>query len=214
MSYGKKLEFLHDRSAFSHDSLPMLDFCVHMVEELERLKSPVLEMPENRRKLPLTPRYLQELAGLCVGKTILIQMGRPREFKVVREDPRLEVYISKSDGGVLVQTEFFLLEEGTEGLIVQVGDTLYLCGEEYSADCGAFLRQCAKAEEQELFIAEKDFRAVLGGIGSADSAKLLRCAHAGGTPDGVYTGGSACPNLYRTGYKRYASVPFGDRVRR
>lgn len=161
VSYGKKLEFLHDRSAFSHDSLAMLDFCVHMVEELERLKSPVLEMPENRRKLPLTPRFLQELAGLCVGKTILIQMGRPREFKVVREDPRLEVYISKSDGGVLVQTEFFLLEEGTEGLIVQVGDTLYLCGEEYSADCGAFLRQCARAEEQELFIAEKDL-AVLG----------------------------------------------------
>ena len=38
VSYGKKLEFLHDRSAFSHDSLAMLDFCVHMVEELERLK--------------------------------------------------------------------------------------------------------------------------------------------------------------------------------
>ena len=161
VSYGKKLEFLHDRSAFSKESLPVLDYVLRVVGELERLQSPILELPENRRRLPLTPRFLEDLMTIMDGKVMLVQMGHPREFFVTSEDPRLEVEIRRLEGGVSIQTEFFRLAEGVGRLIVEQGNCLYRCSEEYSDDCGAFLRQCAQAPEQEMFIAEKDL-AVLG----------------------------------------------------
>lgn len=161
ISYGKKLEFLHDRSAFTRDSLPVLDYILQVVQELERLKSPVFENPENRRLLPLTPRFLEEMIALRQGGTLLVQMGHPREMSVVSEDPKLELTISRLESGILIQTEFFQVAQGTGRLIVQQGDAIYRCSEEYSADMGPFLYHCGMIPEREFFIAEKDL-AVLG----------------------------------------------------
>ena len=40
--YGKKLEILMDRSAFCETSLPIVDFMVRAVKELEQMESPLL----------------------------------------------------------------------------------------------------------------------------------------------------------------------------
>ena len=152
--YGKKLEVLLDRGVFSEESVPIVDFVARAVRELSRMESPLLQ--RDPRKLFLTPRLLDELLGLREKEEILVHTGHIRSMGVLSEDPRLDVWIQRQEGGVLLQSEFFELMEGADRLIIQSGDFVYRCGEEYSHQMGAFLNYSAKAPGQQFFVADSD----------------------------------------------------------
>ena len=150
--YGKKLEILMDRSAFCETSLPIVDFMVRAVKELEQMESPLLT--KDARKLSVTPRLLDDLLDL--GGEILIFTGHPSPMAIRTADPQLDVWIQKGEGGVLLQSGFFWLAYGRERLIVQWGNVIYRCSEEYSKEMRPFLAHSVEAPGQQFFVAEAD----------------------------------------------------------
>lgn len=152
--YGKKLEILLDRSVFCEESLPIVDFVVRAIKELQQMKSPLLET--DARKLFVTPQLLDDLLNLRERKEILVYMGHPKQMTVLSENPRMDVWIQKGEGGVFLQSSFFWLVCGAERLIVQWGNCIYRCGEEYSKEMRPFLTFSTQAPGQQLFVADAD----------------------------------------------------------
>ena len=158
--YGKKLEFMHHPSAFTTRGLLVVQMIMRILDELEEAGSPLLQNQEQKRFLPLSVRNLEELLSYFEGDEVLVQGSRlrARSVNVCKGNPPLVVEILKTDEGLMIQTEYFQLLKGLNRLIVQMGDKLYLCSEEFSEDCRYFLEECAASDESRLYLSHEDLQ--------------------------------------------------------
>lgn len=143
--YGKNLEFVHNQSAFTKESIPLISMLLGAKlanDDLFYLSA------EEKRYLKLTPVMVDQLMEICEGKEIKTSGEIRNEWeslKVVRENPRLKVYIDGVASGkrAVINFEQIRLLEGAVGMYLHSGEKLYVVSEEYAADLREVLRLMA-----------------------------------------------------------------------
>lgn len=141
--YGKQLEFSHQQSAFTKESLELIALLLESASRGPR--NPLVY--EDNRYLTLTPvmadAFLQRMEGSVIWLSGDLSGNlRQEKIKVVREDPTLQVTISGKDEGKKAVLDFqeVLWFKGAEHLYVFKGDQLYVCSEDYHKAVGGILR--------------------------------------------------------------------------
>ena len=171
--YGKQLEFSHQQSAFTRESLELIALLFDRVLAGNQLS--YVSGSGEKRVMTLSPSMMDALFTGLSGKKILLSgelAERVKSIRIVEEDPLLTVTVAASkegDKAVLVYTGITLFE-GAERFYLLKDDLLYICSREFVNDLGELLRLMKKKEkyryshffhdyeeEKPLEIAREDF---------------------------------------------------------
>lgn len=147
--YGKQLEFAHNQSAFTRESLDLISLLFNdVLQDYETGYDGV----GDRKSITLTPKMTDALFRGFAGKKIKLcgALGEKTEkLEVVEENPKLKLFIDGIDGGnkaVLTFKEIMLIE-GVDTYYVVGNDKIYICSREYCNDMGSILKLMKKKKK-------------------------------------------------------------------
>lgn len=131
--YGKNLEFVHNQSAFTKESIPFISM---ILDSGVKSNDILYANAEERRFLQLTPAMVDTLMENYEGKEIKTSGDIKYEYEsmtIIRENPRLKVYIDgvAATKRAIINFEPIRLMEGVTKLYIVSEDKIYICSEEY-----------------------------------------------------------------------------------
>ncbi|BCN32508.1 SNF2 helicase associated domain-containing protein [Anaeromicropila herbilytica] len=157
VSYGKNLEFVHRQSAFSKESLPIVNFIIDATDGKEKEHYNSIYMwgstSQARKSLTLDALHLDRLMELYEDKEILVDLHQGNDktkVHIKRENPRLPVYIlgikNKQKESMLgeiesaqITMENILLLMGRKQCYIMYHGVIHICGLEYYHQYESFL---------------------------------------------------------------------------
>ena len=144
-SYGKELEFLHNRFSFDEESQKLLDFMIrHEHDVLYFLNHSELSKCPQARNLCMTSDALDEFYELYIGQDVMHRMKEKMliNMRFTDENPAFTMEVKKTEDDqyeIGLNTLQYRLFEGRNHLYVLMNHILYRCDEEYSKNCGKLL---------------------------------------------------------------------------
>lgn len=177
--YGKKLAFVHTRSAFAADSLPLLDFIIECVTQEQMIREQINRYygeREIKRSLVLSTTNLFRLLRLQKDRQIFVLEARQQErlYQIVEKDTiSLPILLQPEDSGYqLTIPPLQFLQDGQQVCLVAEAQFVF-CSLEL-AQSVEMLQDLSKSREQkEYYIAEKDLQAFCTVL----LPKLKRCSN-------------------------------------
>lgn len=166
VTYGKKLSFIHERSAFTPQAREFISFLERAYKDREELRTETYyysgeRYRSNPQELNLTEREAAEFFLLMRGKRcrLLDSAEGSSELSVVEGNPPLVIEITARDDGcfmVLPRLEVF---SSDESLFVRMGEAVYCCSEDFARDMKEVCQYGNWRECAHLEIAVKDMNA-------------------------------------------------------
>ena len=171
--YGKQLEFIHEKNAFTQESLPLVNFvtaCIRTRRELQTSSwHSFLPAGKEARNLRLTEKETAAFLDLFTGTSILWE-ARSQEsagnLLVTEQEPLVKAFLEKDENGsgywLKVPPVQTICGEETMYLIKE--DTAYRCNEEFRREMETFFVNVQNTQEDTFYIAEQDMTAFCTGL--------------------------------------------------
>ncbi len=129
VTYGKDCSFFHHPSAFTADSLPLLDF---LRAEANALVQYGRMLPEGR-ELPLSAGALDRLLALLSDKPFSVRVGGDNRLVTLhRGDPAVSITVKDTKGGFVFSTTPAVPLCGNEYFYVLTRNTLHRCSKAFA----------------------------------------------------------------------------------
>lgn len=164
-TYGKKLSFIHERSAFTRRALFWIEY-LEMRVSIDRASSPFGDFSYYRtysssikRYLPLNDLELTELF-YKLGQTsiTLTESHRTKTISICQENPAIELTLeAESDGYQLILPPMDVYQ-GNKKLCVRVDNTIYCCTEDFLFSMGELLALSGDTYETVYDIGKDDMK--------------------------------------------------------
>lgn len=181
VSYGKKLEFRHQRTAFAPESLTLLDLIVENYKTEEsfrhRVNGSYYVLGSTRREFALTTANLFRLLRAMPDHQIAVtdEQGRVTVFNIREQDSiQLPIRLEADDAGGyhLELPPFLYLSDQEQHCVVAAGNFVF-CPSELDDSLSTVARMSAGNRAKDYFIAEADLRRFCATLLPA----LIRCSN-------------------------------------
>ena len=145
-SYGKELEFLHNRLSFDEESQKLLDFMLrHEHDVLYFQNRHALERCPQARNLCMTPDALDEFFQLYAGEDIMHRMKEKMliNMRFLDENPKLTMEVKKQEDDsyeIALSSLSYRIFEGRSHVYLLMDHILYRCDTAYSKACSRLLQ--------------------------------------------------------------------------
>lgn len=166
VSYGKKLGFIHDISAFTEQSQKMIKFVEYHVKEADYIGQLgrgyySYYAASAMRKLNLSCDAMTAFLKIMAGSKCQVSdsFSKVSEFRILEEDPMLRVKVEAKEDGFQLTLPKIETFAGTNGMAVRMGSLVYICSEDYRDHMQTFCTYAEKDTEVKLEIEEKDMNA-------------------------------------------------------
>ena len=155
VSYGKKLAFTHNQSAFTREAAEIVNLLLEMDNESEfsyRYQAWRYSSSQAKRSCTLSPRMLDRLMELYEGKKLRVDdqlLKEERDILIVRENPKLPLRITGTkDQGADIEMDPVFLTEGGRYFYILWNQRFYICTREYYERVKSFIKLMTEAREQ------------------------------------------------------------------
>lgn len=157
VSYGKKLAFTHSQSAFTRDSIGIVNLLLELDDENEysyRYHGYGYSNVQMRRSCTLSPAMLDILLELYEGKTLHVDdqfLHEEQDVPVVRENPRLPVRlhgIQPYQDGARLEMDPIFMAEGSKQWYILWNQCFYICTKTYYEQVKSFLKLMSQDRSQ------------------------------------------------------------------
>ena len=157
VSYGKKLAFTHSQSAFTRDSIGIINLLLELDDENEysyRYHGYGYSNVQMRRSCTLSPAMLDILLELYEGKTMHVDdqfLHEEQDVPIVRENPRLPVRIhgiQPYKNGARLEMDPIFMAEGSRQWYILWNHCFYICTKAYYEQVKSFLKLMSQERSQ------------------------------------------------------------------
>ena len=157
VSYGKKLAFTHSQSAFTRDSIGIINLLLELDDENEysyRYHGYGYSNVQMRRSCTLSPAMLDILLELYEGKTMHVDdqfLHEEQDVPIVRENPRLPVRIhgiQPYKNGARLEMDPIFMAEGSKQWYILWNHCFYICTKAYYEQVKSFLKLMSQERSQ------------------------------------------------------------------
>ncbi len=157
VSYGKKLAFTHSQSAFTRDSIGIVNLLLELDDENEysyRYHGYGYSNVQMRRSCTLSPAMLDLLLELYEGKTMHVDdqfLHEEQDVPIVRENPRLPVRIhgiQPYKNGARLEMDPIFMAEGSRQWYILWNHCFYICTKAYYEQVKSFLKLMSQERSQ------------------------------------------------------------------
>ncbi len=157
VSYGKKLAFTHSQSAFTRDSIGIVNLLLELDDENEysyRYHGYGYGNVQMRRSCTLSPAMLDLLLELYEGKTLHVDdqfLHEEQDVPIVRENPRLPVRIhgiQPYKNGARLEMDPIFMAEGSKQWYILWNHCFYICTKAYYEQVKSFLKLMSQERSQ------------------------------------------------------------------
>ncbi|MCI9123367.1 MAG: ATP-dependent helicase [Eubacterium sp.] len=157
VSYGKKLAFTHSQSAFTRDSIGIVNLLLELDDENEysyRYHGYGYSNVQMRRSCTLSPAMLDILLELYEGKTMHVDdqfLHEEQDVPIVRENPRLPVRIhgiQPYKNGARLEMDPIFMAEGSRQWYILWNHCFYICTKAYYEQVKSFLKLMSQERSQ------------------------------------------------------------------
>lgn len=157
VSYGKKLAFTHSQSAFTRDSIGIVNLLLELDDENEysyRYHGYGYGNVQMRRSCTLSPAMLDLLLELYEGKTMHVDdqfLHEEQDVPIVRENPRLPVRIhgiQPYKNGARLEMDPIFMAEGSRQWYILWNHCFYICTKAYYEQVKSFLKLMSQERSQ------------------------------------------------------------------
>ncbi len=155
VKYGKKLEFTHSQSAFTRESIGIVNLLLDMDSENEysyRYQSWGYGNSQMRRSRTLSPSMLDRLMELYEGRELCVDdqlLDQEGNIPVIRENPRLPIRISPKKLGANIEMDNIYMIEGSKYWHILWKRCFYVCTREYYERVKGFLKLMMQERQQQ-----------------------------------------------------------------
>ena len=152
-SYGKELEFLHNRLSFDEESQKLIDFMLHHEHDVLYFQNRhALARCPQARNMCMTPDALDEFYSLYAGEDVMHRMKEKMliNMRFTDENPQLHMEVKKLEDTsyeIALSTLNYRLFEGRNHLYVLMDHILYRCDEAYTKTCSRLLTTCLEKKK-------------------------------------------------------------------
>lgn len=159
-SYGKELEFLHNRLSFDEESQKLLDFMLrHEHDVLYFQNRHALERCPQARNLCMTPDALDEFFQLYAGEDIMHRMKEKMliNMRFLDENPKLTMEVKKQEDDsyeIALSSLSYRIFEGRSHVYLLMDHILYRCDTAYSKACSRLLQTYLEKKKPLLLSSE------------------------------------------------------------
>ncbi len=157
VSYGKKLAFTHSQSAFTRDSIGIVNLLLELDDENEysyRYHGYGYGNVQMRRSCTLSPAMLDILLELYERKTLHVDdqfLHEEQDVPIVRENPRLPVRIhgiQPYKNGARLEMDPIFMAEGSKQWYILWNHCFYICTKAYYEQVKSFLKLMSQERSQ------------------------------------------------------------------
>lgn len=157
VSYGKKLAFTHSQSAFTRDSIGIVNLLLELDDENEysyRYHGYGYGNVQMRRSCTLSPAMLDLLLELYERKTLHVDdqfLHEEQDVPIVRENPRLPVRIhgiQPYKNGARLEMDPIFMAEGSKQWYILWNHCFYICTKAYYEQVKSFLKLMSQERSQ------------------------------------------------------------------
>ncbi len=157
VSYGKKLAFTHSQSAFTRDSIGIINLLLELDDENEysyRYHGYGYSNVQMRRSCTLSPAMLDILLELYERKTLHVDdqfLHEEQDVPIVRENPRLPVRIhgiQPYKNGARLEMDPIFMAEGSRQWYILWNHCFYICTKAYYEQVKSFLKLMSQERSQ------------------------------------------------------------------
>lgn len=157
VSYGKKLAFTHSQSAFTRDSIGIINLLLELDDENEysyRYHGYGYSNVQMRRSCTLSPAMLDILLELYERKTLHVDdqfLHEEQDVPIVRENPRLPVRIhgiQPYKNGARLEMDPIFMAEGSKQWYILWNHCFYICTKAYYEQVKSFLKLMSQERSQ------------------------------------------------------------------
>ncbi len=186
VSYGKSLEFYHVREAFAEDSLPLLDFTMHLCDaylthfNFDQARYYNVRVLRAMRAMPLASADLHRLLTLMSGRSIQVKIeDLKKDLAVVQADPALSMSLtpSESDRSWLIRCDKVHVLPCREQLWLMTGERIYGTSPEYDRDMRIFLNRVPQLSDHPLRVSGGRQRSFTGSVLKKVAPHMLLDTH-------------------------------------
>lgn len=151
-AYGKKLAFIHSKSAFTArgwEYAKLIQCGVQMNAGLQN---------DTAKELTLNRVTMEQFLNLNLGRIIAYEGSgyRSRELQILDEDPPLKLKLTEEENQFWLQLPPLTLWKGNEDLFVRKGGAVYRCSKAYREAAERVLECAATDRETKLRIIKSD----------------------------------------------------------
>lgn len=162
-SYGMKLKFIHDYSAFTKDAQKIIEFLRNYMKTYKYNSGKGYMYMPAIRELELPTQSLVEFLHIMCGKQVAMANSiiDSRYISIVSGNPILRTTLEKARKGTGYNLKLPALESigDKEHLFVRVLDRIYECDSEFAAKMQPVCSVCDYFDEKSYNISEKDMTA-------------------------------------------------------
>ncbi len=164
-SYGKKLRFVHDRSAFSKESLPLVDF---LMESIANYNNAILSYEGYRKEktlktLNLSCMELDKFMNIMMNKRVYFSIYDKERFVQIREEnPIINFYMRKVENGAMVSRDNMEIMWGEERAYCLSEEYIYASTSKFKKEMQIILESITANREE--YVAEEDMSAFTAAI--------------------------------------------------
>ncbi|MFA9376882.1 MAG: SNF2 helicase associated domain-containing protein [Lachnotalea sp.] len=159
--YGKNLKFVHDREAFTKESLSIIDFIIESVDNFHHV-SYIREYGYNAkamRSLQLSGVELDKFMNLMQERTLnVVTPVNEYNCKLIEKNPNIQFHIVKSQKGVEIyrdNTSYIVM--GKKHIYAIQNDTIFMSDEKYKQEMGILLEHIDTGNGGKAFLSEEDY---------------------------------------------------------
>lgn len=143
-SYGKELEFLHNRLSFDEESQKLLDFIMHHEHDVLYFQNrAALSRCPQARNVCMTPDALDEFFTLYKDKDVMYRIKEKLliNLRFRDENPNLQLEVKQQEAlyEITLSPMNYRLFEGREHLYVLLDHILYRCDTAFTKACTKLL---------------------------------------------------------------------------
>ena len=166
VTYGKKLAFIHERSAFTQNAQKMIDYMEYYISLHSQMYSAQYyygyTSASAKRYLDLSMEELIHFWGLMSDRECLLEDYRSKDkvLKIKEGDPPFCIDLREQEGGgftlLIPAVESFC---GQREMYIRKGSMLYHCTKEFQEDMHDFFELAEQGKPASLEVAERDMNA-------------------------------------------------------
>ncbi|WP_092871931.1 DEAD/DEAH box helicase [Acetitomaculum ruminis] len=171
-AYGAKLDFIHNKSAFTDEALKIIDFIMDnekfLTTDNVKYRYSYGKKLTSKRYMVITKEKLGHFFAVLKEGHIAVSENenKPVDCYVVNENPRLEISIEKIENqrGFYITFPYGEVFGDEKQLTVLSEDTFFVCDKEYSENMSQILKLMKRDDKGSYVIGEKDMPAFVKNI--------------------------------------------------
>lgn len=159
--YGKNLKFVHDKEAFTEESLEMIEFISEYVENFWHVSEMVDYVYARKalRSINLSDTDLDKFIEMFKGKQLnVVVKDKESNVSVIEKKPNIKIFIEKSTKGAqLYWDDSIQVLIGKKYIYAIQDDYIMISDMKYKEEMELFLELIDRGENRKAFLSEEDY---------------------------------------------------------